>query len=58
MTTLKSICLSLIQVAKGLWLLPRTIMNAAEHRRQRSILDEFETERLDRIRNPSKYQGR
>lgn len=58
MTTLKSICLNIIQVAKRIMMLPRTMASAAEHRRQRSVLNEFETERLDRIRNPSKYQGR
>jgi len=38
--------------------LPRNIANIFKHRRQRAMLNERETERIDRIRNPSKYRGK
>lgn len=58
MYLLKVICLTMVNLVKQAWLLPKTIMLALEHRRQQTTRDEFETERLDRIRNPSKYAGR
>jgi hypothetical protein len=39
-------------------LLPQTIVNATKQRRRQVVLDECEAERLDRIRNPSKYLGK
>lgn len=41
-----------------LWMLPRLVTQALEQRRRQSALDELEAERLDRIRNPSKYLGK
>ena len=38
--------------------LPQTIANAVKQRRQQVVLNELEAERLDRIRNPSKYRGK
>ena len=58
MNILKLIGLTFVQLVKQAWLLPQTISNAVKHRQQRTILNELETERLDRIRNPSKYRGR
>ena len=58
MHTLKLICLPLIQLVKQVWLLPQTIANAVNQRRRQVVLDEHEAERLDRIRNPSKYLGK
>ena len=58
MHTLKLICLNLIQLAKQAWSLPKSIGNAVKHRRQQIVLNELEAERLDRIRNPSKYLGK
>ena len=58
MHTLKLICLTVIRLTKGAWLLPKSIGNAVKHRRQQAVLDELEAERLDRIRNPSKYLGK
>jgi len=58
MNPLKQICLKVAEAFKQVCLLPQTIMNAATLRRQRIIRDEHEMERLDRIRNPSKYLGR
>lgn len=51
MNKLKLIWLTTIQ-------LPRNLANIFKDRRQQMILDEREVERLDRIRNPSKYRGK
>ena len=58
MNTLKLICLTIMQLAKQAWLLPQTVAHAVKQRRQTVILNELEVERLDRIRNPSKYLGK
>ncbi|MGD1089447.1 MAG: hypothetical protein ABR955_12095 [Verrucomicrobiota bacterium] len=58
MKTLKLICLTLIQWVKQACLFPQTIANAVEQRRRQTVLNEHEAERLDRIRNPSKYLGK
>ncbi|HYV29403.1 MAG TPA: hypothetical protein VFA77_17855 [Candidatus Eisenbacteria bacterium] len=58
MNKLKLICLTIIQLIKQLWLLPRSVAMAAKQRRRQTVLNELEAERLDRIRNPSKYLGR
>ncbi len=55
---LKQIALTLIQMGQHVWLLPQTIAKATERRRLQVRLDEREAERLDRIRNPSKYRGK
>ena len=52
MNTLKLICLTLLQ-------LPRVIVNAFKERRQQQpTAKEVEAERIDRLRNPSKYRGK
>lgn len=38
--------------------LPQTIANAAKERKRQAVLNSEEAERLDRIRNPSKYRGK
>jgi len=58
MRTLKLICRAVIHLVKQAWLLPRTLAKAGKDRRRQNILDELEAERLDRIRNPSKYLGK
>ena len=58
MYTLKLICLTFVNLAKQAWLLPDTISLAQQQRRQKLARLQSETERLDRIRNPSKYAGR
>jgi hypothetical protein len=57
MNILKLVYLTLIQLVKQAWLLPQIIVNAFKHRRQQVVLNELEVERLDRIRNLSKYLG-
>jgi len=58
MNTLKLICLAIIQLVKQAWLRPQSTPNTARQRRRRVVLNEGEVERLDRIRNPSKYLGK
>ena len=57
MNTLKHICLAFIGLVKQVCLLPQFIARAIQQRRHQAVLDELEAERLDRIRNPSKYLG-
>jgi len=56
--TLKQIYLTLVQLAKQVWSLPQAIANAIQRRKMQAVRNERETERLDRIRNPSKYLGK
>jgi hypothetical protein len=58
MQTLKFIYLTIIQLLKQVCMLPQSIANAFRQRRQRAVQNELEAERLDRIRNPSKYLGK
>lgn len=56
--TLKIICLTIIQLVKQACLIPQNIADAVKQRRLRAVRNELEVERLDRIRNPSKYLGK
>jgi hypothetical protein len=58
MNTLKHICLTLIQLVKQACLLPQVFAKAVKQRQQQAVLNEREAERIDRIRNPSKYCGK
>jgi hypothetical protein len=58
MYKLKLIFLTIVELVKQACLLPQTIALAVQQRRQLLTRRQFETERLDRIRNPSKYRGR
>jgi hypothetical protein len=58
MNTLKSICLTIIRVVKQAWLFPQSVARALIVKRRQLVLDEHEIERLDRLRNPSKYLGK
>jgi hypothetical protein len=58
MHTLKLICLNFLQLVKQVWLLPQSVANAVQQPRRQIVLNELEAERLDRIRNPSKYLGK
>jgi hypothetical protein len=58
MYTLKLICLTIVNLIKQAWLLPQTVPLALQQRRRKLARQQFETERLDRIRNPAKYAGR
>lgn len=54
----KLIYLTIVQLVKQVWSLPQSIANAVQQRRQKIVLKELEVERLDRICNPAKYQGK
>jgi hypothetical protein len=58
MYILKLIYLTIFQLAKQAWSFPGSVMAAVKRRRGHSERNEFEIERLDRLRNPSKYQGK
>jgi len=58
MHTLKLICLTIVRLVKQASLLPQSFADAAKQRERQVVLDELESERLDRIRNPSKYLGK
>jgi hypothetical protein len=58
MYLLKFICLTLFQLGKQVCLLPESIAKALQRRKLQTVRNEHEAERLDRIRNPSKYLGK
>lgn len=58
MYILEMIFRTIFNLLKEAWLLPKTIAATLQQRRRQFARQEFETERLDRIRNPSKYLGR
>ncbi len=58
MYAIKLICLTLVNLVKQVWLLPQTVALALQQRQRKLARQQSETERLDRIRNPSKYAGR
>jgi len=43
---------------KQAWRFPRYVAEALQQRRRQFALNVLEVERLDRIRNPSKYLGK
>ena len=55
---IKSIFEGVVSLAKQAWRLPEVAAVAVKRRRQRVVVNLLEAERLDRIRNPSKYRGR
>ena len=58
MYVIELICRTIINLVKHVWLLPQTVALALQQRRRQLTRNQSETERLDRIRNPSKYLGR
>jgi hypothetical protein len=58
MYVLQLIYRTIVNLVKQAWLLPQNIALALQQRRRQITRHEFETERLDRLRNPSKYAGR
>jgi hypothetical protein len=57
MNPLKRIWLTLADLLTQVWRLPHSTGLALQQKRERVILDACEEERLDRLRNPSKYLG-
>lgn len=58
MQNLKLIFQAIVKLGRQFWFFPRLAANAIKQRRQHILLDAIEAERLDRIRNPSKYLGK
>ena len=58
MNILKTIYQTLAALVKQALLVPRSVAIATRLKRRQVARDEFEAERLDRIRNPSKYLGK
>jgi hypothetical protein len=50
--------LAILQLVKQVWFLPQSVATAVQQRRRQVVWNENEAERLDRIRNPSKYLGK
>ena len=58
MKQLKQFCLTIAGLARQALVLPATIAAGFRHRQERAAFNVLEVERLDRIRNPSKYRGK
>ena len=58
MQKFKLIFQAMVNLGGQFWHLPRAVAIAIAQRRQQIALDVAEAERLDRIRNPSKYLGK
>jgi hypothetical protein len=58
MKTLSLIYQTLIRWLIQVWRLPKILATAIKQRRQRTVFQNNEIERLDRIRDPSKYLGK
>jgi hypothetical protein len=48
----------LMKILKRICLFPKTIAQVIKRRERQTVLNGREAERLDRIRNPWKYQGK
>jgi hypothetical protein len=58
MNTIKHICLTIVQVTKQLFNLPKSLVESRKMRRVYALRIKNENERIDRIRNPYKYRGK
>ena len=58
MRILKQICMATVLLVREVCLLPQTIANGFKEKRSSMVRNDLEAERLDRIRNPSKYRGK
>lgn len=58
MENIKWVCQAVVNVGHRIWHFPRSVMDAIKQRQEQIVLDKVEAERLDRIRNPSKYLGK
>ena len=54
----KIIYRAIADIVQQAWGLPQSIGIAVKRRRQQALQEEAEAERIDRIRNPSKYLGK
>jgi len=58
MRVLKIICLTIVELAKQVWLFPEAAMANYRRRRRGPEVSALKAERLDRLRHPSKYLGK
>ena len=58
MYVLKLIGLTIFNLLKAVWRLPQTITLARQQKQRQVAQDEFEINRIERLRHPSKYAGR
>jgi hypothetical protein len=58
MNTIKQIWLTLVQLVKQLWAIPKSWANYGKNRRLYALRIKEENERIDRIRHPYKYLGK
>ena len=58
MHILKHVSQATVSLVKQARLLPQSVATAVKQKRRQTALHRFEAERLDRIRNPSKYLGK
>jgi len=58
MNLIKLIWLTVVNLGRQVLLMPQAAAAAFQDRRRLTAKAEFEVERLDRIRNPSKYRGK
>jgi hypothetical protein len=58
MRLLRLVCLMLVRWGKQVCLLPAAVGTGFRHWRRHVVPNQAEAERLDRIRNPSKYLGK
>jgi hypothetical protein len=58
MDKLRHLPQAILALLKQLRVLPERLTLARKQRRRRNVLAQGEVERLDRIRNPSKYRGK
>jgi hypothetical protein len=58
MRPVKLIWLAIVDLFTQVWSLPQSLVRALKHRQERADLNAQEVERLDRLRNPTKYQGK
>jgi len=54
----KVICLTIVELVKQVWKLPASVAANLRKRSHVAVVNEVEAERLDRLRNPSKYLGK
>jgi hypothetical protein len=58
MRVLRLICQMTVGFFRQAWLFPHSVATALKERRRQFAVNLLEVERLDRIRNPSKYLGK
>jgi hypothetical protein len=58
MRPLKQFWLAAVDLFNQVWSIPQSLVLGSKQRQARAALNALEVERLDRLRNPTKYQGK